>query len=187
MRGAAGDGVAGRAYVYSGQSGALLDTFTGEDSGNPSTGDQFGISVAGAGDVNDDGFTDLIVGANLNDAGGGNAGRAYVYLSAGADSDGDGTGDLCDNCPSDPNPLQEDADGDGLGDFCDPDDDNDGLVDSLDNCPGKHNPFQLDYDGDGLGDSCFLPAFIKTTENQAKGGTGTHCSNGRLIVPLSSY
>ena len=64
----------GRAYVYSGQSGVLLYTFTGE-----AAGDIFGLSVSGAGDVNNDGFDDLIVGAYLNDAGGSNAGRAYVY------------------------------------------------------------------------------------------------------------
>ena len=35
------------------------------------------------------------------------------------DADNDGVGDDCDNCPVDPNPLQEDADFDGLGDDCD--------------------------------------------------------------------
>ena len=68
-----GDG-AGRAYVYSGQSGSLLYTFTGE-----AAGDAMGYSVSGAGDVNNDGFADLIVGAAFNDLGGDYAGRAYVY------------------------------------------------------------------------------------------------------------
>ena len=35
------------------------------------------------------------------------------------DSDADGFGDVCDNCPLDYNPLQEDEDGDGIGDICD--------------------------------------------------------------------
>ena len=42
--------------------------------------DNFGTSVSTAGDVNGDGYSDVIVGANANDAGGSNAGRAYVYF-----------------------------------------------------------------------------------------------------------
>jgi hypothetical protein len=53
---AGGDG-AGRAYVYSGQSGALLHTFTGLHAY-----DEFGRAVSGAGDVNGDNFDDVIVG-----------------------------------------------------------------------------------------------------------------------------
>jgi YD repeat-containing protein len=70
----AGGGNAGRAYLYSGQNGLLLHSFTGE-----AAGDQFGNCVSGAGDVNHDGTPDVIVGASLNDAGGSDAGRAYVY------------------------------------------------------------------------------------------------------------
>ncbi|MBL0108096.1 MAG: FG-GAP repeat protein [Ignavibacteria bacterium] len=43
-------------------------------------GDQLGISVSSAGDINGDGYSDVIAGANLNDAGGTSAGRAYIYL-----------------------------------------------------------------------------------------------------------
>ena len=41
--------------------------------------DTFGRHVAGAGDVDRDGYEDVIVGAPGNDAGGDGAGRAYVY------------------------------------------------------------------------------------------------------------
>ncbi|MFQ5498779.1 MAG: hypothetical protein ACE5FH_03820, partial [Candidatus Zixiibacteriota bacterium] len=34
------------------------------------------------------------------------------------DTDSDGVPDGCDNCPSIPNPLQEDTDSDGIGDAC---------------------------------------------------------------------
>ncbi|MFT7517741.1 MAG: energy-converting hydrogenase Eha subunit B [Myxococcota bacterium] len=62
---------AGAAYVYSGVNGALLFQIDGN-------GQQYfmGDSVAGAGDVNDDGFDDFIVGEPGNDV---NRGAAYVY------------------------------------------------------------------------------------------------------------
>ena len=68
---------AGRAYVYFGGLGADATAdliLTGQ-----SAVDQFGVSVSGAGDVNGDGFADVVVSAVGNDAGGSNAGRAYVY------------------------------------------------------------------------------------------------------------
>jgi hypothetical protein len=46
------------------------------------TGAQFGYSVATAGDVNGDGFSDIIVGANLYDNGQSDEGRAFVYLGS---------------------------------------------------------------------------------------------------------
>lgn len=57
---------AGRVYVYSTKSGALL----WQVSGKP--GDQLGTGVEGAGDVNRDGVPDVVAGAP-------GAGRAYVY------------------------------------------------------------------------------------------------------------
>jgi hypothetical protein len=73
----AGGSDAGRAYVYYGGPGAdaVADlTLTGA-----AALDDFGISVSGGGDVNGDGYADVIVGAHYNDAGGAQAGRAYVY------------------------------------------------------------------------------------------------------------
>lgn len=65
---------AGYAKVYSGRDGRVLLTLTAEDKG-----DQFGQHTSGAGDVDHDGFADVIVGAPGNNAGGAGAGRAYVY------------------------------------------------------------------------------------------------------------
>jgi len=73
-------GTSGRAYVYLGGGGAsglattAATTLTGE-----ATGSQFGNSVAAAGDVNGDGYADVVVGAYGYST---NTGRAYVYLGA---------------------------------------------------------------------------------------------------------
>jgi hypothetical protein len=69
---------AGRAYIYYGGPGA--DAVPDVVLTGAAATDQFGISVAGAGDVNGDGYADVIVGAHQNDAGGTDAGRAYVYF-----------------------------------------------------------------------------------------------------------
>jgi len=67
----------GQAYIYYG--GASMNntadvTFTGA-----AVSDYFGGSVASAGDVNGDGFADVIVGAKGADGGGVNRGQAYIY------------------------------------------------------------------------------------------------------------
>jgi len=69
---------AGAAYVFSGKDGSTLYTKTGEEAG-----DQFGICVSKAGDVNADGYADFIVGAfDANPYGFFAAGSAYVYSGA---------------------------------------------------------------------------------------------------------
>lgn len=48
-----------------------------------SAGDLAGWSVAGGGDVNDDGLGDILVGAPQDDSGGADAGAAYLFLGLG--------------------------------------------------------------------------------------------------------
>lgn len=79
------------------------------------------------------------------------------------DADGDGIPDGSDNCPTVPNPNQENtpakdlnAQGasspDSIGDACD-DSDQDGVNDATDTCPGVRN-LAKDSDGDGIDDAC---------------------------------
>lgn len=65
---------AGRVYIYSGRTGLLLLLINGE-----AAGDSLGYRVDGAGDVNNDGYGDVIIGAGGNDFAGAGAGRAYVF------------------------------------------------------------------------------------------------------------
>ena len=64
----------GKAFVYSGRDGRVLLTLTAENAA-----DSFGRHVSTAGDVDGDGYADVIVGAPQNGANGKAAGRAYVY------------------------------------------------------------------------------------------------------------
>lgn len=73
--------MAGRVFIYFGgplglpaEPSRVLDNPDDEDNG------RFGSSVASAGDVNGDGFDDLVVGAHLQDHGVADQGNAFVYL-----------------------------------------------------------------------------------------------------------
>jgi hypothetical protein len=84
----------GRAYLYLGSAAGLVSTASATllDPNTTNTGDYFGISVAGAGDVNGDGYADVLVGAycaaTTTNAPAAYNGRAYLYLgsSTGLDS-----------------------------------------------------------------------------------------------------
>jgi hypothetical protein len=64
----------GSVRVYSGRTGAILYTLDGD-----SRGDEFGKSVSGAGDVDKDGYADVLVGAWKTDNNGVDAGSVRVY------------------------------------------------------------------------------------------------------------
>jgi hypothetical protein len=75
---------AGRAYLFYGGSALTNKNASAADLklNAQAERDQFGLSVSTAGDVNGDGYDDVMVGAYQNDGGGANAGRAYIYYGA---------------------------------------------------------------------------------------------------------
>ncbi|MES2638027.1 MAG: FG-GAP-like repeat-containing protein [Myxococcota bacterium] len=104
----------GRVFIYAGSASGLVTTpettLVGEWDAN------FGYAVADAGDVNGDGYGDVIVGAYASR---GYEGAAYVYLGYG-DADGDGVvaTEDCDDTDASLGAASTryvDADGDGHG------------------------------------------------------------------------
>ncbi len=81
-----GEASEGRAFVHHGSASGLMTgaQWTGE---SDQIAANYGVSVAGAGDVDGDGFSDVIVGADLYDSVPGltvDTGRANVYLGSSA-------------------------------------------------------------------------------------------------------
>ncbi len=69
----------GRAYVYAGRATGISPTSTLWTAESNQADANFGVSVASAGDVNGDGFGDVLVGADHWDNGQIDEGRAYYY------------------------------------------------------------------------------------------------------------
>lgn len=70
----------GRVYVYPGSAQGLAGQPIWASSGDEQTGAFYGASVASAGDVNGDGFTDLLVGASGYADKDLSVGKAYLYM-----------------------------------------------------------------------------------------------------------
>ena len=71
----------GRVFVFLGSASGLASTAAWTAEANQASA-LFGYSVGAAGDVNGDGFDDLVVGAYLYDNGQTDEGRAYLYLGS---------------------------------------------------------------------------------------------------------
>ncbi len=132
-----GGGRAGKAYLLFGASLATLTSvdlstadhaFVGEASR-----DGAGAAVASAGDVDGDGLDDILIGAPGQDAGGTDAGRAYLFLAASL-----GTSRSLDLSAADfvfEGEVGDDALGTAVGSAGDVD--GDGLADVLIGAPGS--------------------------------------------------
>jgi hypothetical protein len=88
-----------------------------------------------------------------------------------ANSDGgtpedDTRGDVCDNCPFDPNPGQEDGDRDGAGDACD-------------NCPLDCTPFLPPLDNCKNAPEVLVPGELPVQPDDDSDGVGNKCDNCR--------
>ena len=78
-------GAEGKTYLVFGrdagwQNDQSIPTFAGASFLGEAYGDYAGHSIAGAGDVNADGYDDFLIGAYWNDDGGSYAGQAYLVL-----------------------------------------------------------------------------------------------------------
>lgn len=107
---------AGKAYLYMGSASGLY-SFASWTAVGESAGDYFGYSVASAGDVNGDGYSDVVIGASNCSS---NTGKAYLYLggSTGLSSPpawtatGESAGSYFGNCVA----SAGDVNGDGFSD-----------------------------------------------------------------------
>ena len=142
-------GASGKAYAYHGSASGLsarADWIAETDQ----IGDSFGKRVSTSGDVNGDGYDDVIVGAWDYSNGQDEEGRVFVYYGdkdePDIDSDGDGLSDTLEDSVPCLDPNDEDSDDDGIWDGIE-DVNHNGFHD-----PGETDPCDWDSDDDDMSD-----------------------------------
>jgi hypothetical protein len=161
-------GAAGKADLHLGSGLAVSSTaaWTGQGAAG---GDRYGDAVSLVGDINGDGYGDLVVGAPLRDNGQTDEGGIYVYLGQEADADGDGDPDTTD-C-NDANPAiytgAYDSPGDGIDQDCDGQDD----ISCYD-----------DNDGDGYGSAILVPSSDFDCNDPGESGNNQDCNDSAPAI-----
>jgi len=106
----------GKVDIVSGKDGSIISTIEGDNEN-----DYLGLAVAGLGDINNDGISEIIVGAYGDDDNGNDSGSVSIYAitvdtgTADTDTDGDGLTDEQEAALG-TNPNVPDSDGDGVND-----------------------------------------------------------------------
>ncbi len=131
-----------------------LDASAGFAVNGAAAGNDTGQSVAAAGDVNDDGIADIVIGAPGAGPNGPFSGAGYVVYGQDADCNGNDVLDMLDLACG----TSTDLNFNNRPDECDPDIDGDGVVSIKDmlallavwgDCPDPPAPCPADLDGDG--------------------------------------
>jgi hypothetical protein len=76
----------GSVHFYYGGAGRSFDVVADETISGEQAGDRFGHVVSGPGDLNGDGYSDVVISAPENAAGGASSGRVYVYFGTSGSS-----------------------------------------------------------------------------------------------------
>jgi hypothetical protein len=153
----------GAAYVYYGSTNGLDEAFGVKIIRETMEELRFGSSLSSAGDVDADGFDDLIIGAYGYDD---SRGAAYIIYGQLRDQDGDGASSQvdCDDTDAnvgEPSERHPDSDGDGYGDHATSEavcPEEAGYLDDDSDCDDSNPDINLPYiqyadnDGDGFGD-----------------------------------